>query len=497
MRGSGARGVLVYQARSLWLTSSGAAIGPAPAVARALSGDAFGRKRRRWRDIDLTVDLGRDIFSQDWWRGLGTLGALCLGVAMLAPGFAPLPGGRAEPLGEAEFDQLQALAITPLANGARTGRRMAETNLVEPLSSAPERPRIELFAKLGQNDSMVRLLGRSGASYADAAQAGALIAAAAPGGIAPDTSVAITLGRRVGGGSRPIERLALRASLDLKIALVRDGAALRLERIPIAVDATPLRLRGRAGDGLYFALRAAGVSPQSAGEYLRALATQIDVGSQIGPDDRFDLVVANRRAATGENQPGPLLYAGIDRAGASDLQLLKWTVAGRTDWFEASGVGRQTAGMAWPVPGPITSTFGLRYHPILHFARMHKGVDFKANWGAPIVAAADGQVVRAGWAGGYGQQVRLAHGGGLGTSYSHMSRIVAAPGSMVHQGQLIGYVGSSGLATGPHLHYEVFRGGVQVNPLSVRFTSRSTLEGAELAAFRARLRAYLSIGMKG
>ena len=337
---------------------------------------------------------------------------------MLAPDFAPLPGGHAEPLGDAEHVQMQAIGVTPLANGARTGLRMAETSLVEPLTSAPERPRIQLFARLGQGDTMARLLGRSGATYADAAQAAALIAASAPRGIAPDTSIAITLGRRTNGGARPIERVALRASLDLKIAVVRDGAALKVERIPIAVDSTPLRLRGQVGTGLYFALRSAGVPPQSAGEYLKALASRIDVGSEIGPDDRFDLVVANRRAATGENQPGPLLYAGIDRVGASDLQLLKWTIAGKTDWFEASGVGRQTAGMMWPVRGGISSTFGLRVHPILRYARMHKGVDFRASYGSPIVAAADGQVVRAGWAGGYGQQFRLAHAGACQPSYA-------------------------------------------------------------------------------
>ena len=111
----------------------------------------------------------------------------------------------------------------------------------------------------------------------------------------------------------------------------------------------------------------------------------------------------------------------------------------------------------------------MRYHPILHFARMHKGIDFGAAWGSPIVAAADGQVAAAGWAGGYGRQVRIAHAGGIATSYSHMSSMVVAPGSLVRQGQLIGYVGSSGLSTGPHLHYEVHRTAQAVNPLSVRF----------------------------
>jgi murein DD-endopeptidase MepM/ murein hydrolase activator NlpD len=124
---------------------------------------------------------------------------------------------------------------------------------------------------------------------------------------------------------------------------------------------------------------------------------------------------------------------------------------------------------------------------------MHKGIDFGAHYGTPIVAAADGTVERAGWAGGYGEQVRLAHAGGIETSYSHMSRMVVAPGSAVRQGQLIGYTGSSGLSTGPHLHYEVMRGGQAINPMSVRFISHATLEGPSLAAFKARVAALLSV----
>ena len=173
---------------------------------------------------------------------------------------------------------------------------------------------------------------------------------------------------------------------------------------------------------------------------------------------------------------------------------MKWTIGGRTDWVDANGAGRQVAAFAWPVAGRITSGFGLRVHPILRFARMHRGIDFGAGHGAPIVAASDGQVVKAGWAGGYGRQVRIAHGGGLVTTYSHMSRTVAEPGSFVRQGQLIGYVGSSGLSTGPHLHYEVYRNGTAVNPLGVKFASRSLLEGPELDRFKAHLARLMAIG---
>ena len=259
---------------------------------------------------------------------------------------------------------------------------------------------------------------------------------------------------------------------------------------PAPVASAPLRIRGRVGDGLYWSLRAAGASPQAAAQYLAALATEIDVGGDVSPGDSFDLVFASS---------GALAYAGLDRSAASDLQLVRWDSNGRSQWIDAANAERPapvSTGLTWPVAGRITSYFGYRYHPILHFTRFHAGLDFGASWGSPIVAAADGQVVGAGWTGGYGRQVRIAHGGGVLTSYSHMSSIVAEPGSFVHAGQLIGYVGSSGLSTGPHLHYEVRRGGQPVNPLSVRFTSAPVVDTHLADAVKARLKALLAVGPK-
>ncbi|HYU96624.1 MAG TPA: M23 family metallopeptidase [Sphingomicrobium sp.] len=260
--------------------------------------------------------------------------------------------------------------------------------------------------------------------------------------------------------------------------------------MPTPLPTGPLRISGRVSDGLYWSLRAAGASPQAAAQYLAALATEIDVGGDVSPGDRFDLVLASG---------GSLQYAGLDRIAASDLQLVRWTANGRNQWIDAGNAEQPapaSTGMAWPVAGRITSYFGYRYHPILHFTRFHAGLDFGASWGSPIVAAADGQVVGAGWAGGYGRQVRIAHGGGILTTYSHMSQIAAEPGSFVHQGQLIGYVGSSGLSTGPHLHYEVRRDGQPVNPLGVRFASAPVVDTHLADAVKARLKALLSVGSK-
>ena len=249
----------------------------------------------------------------------------------------------------------------------------------------------------------------------------------------------------------------------------------------------PLRIRGRVGDGLYWSLRAAGASPQVAAEYLSALATQIDVGG-VAPNDSFDMVLSPNRE---------LLYAGLDRVGQGVLRLVHWTANGQSEWIDAANVNRPTqseSGLAMPAQGPITSYFGYRYHPILHFTRFHAGVDIGAGWGSPIVAAGDGRVVGAGWGGGYGNEVQIAHGGGLISLYGHMSQVVAQPGTFVRRGQLIGYVGSSGLSTGPHLHFEVRQGGTPVNPLAVHFSSAPVVDTHLADAVKARLKALLTIG---
>ena len=266
-----------------------------------------------------------------------------------------------------------------------------------------------------------------------------------------------------------------------------QAVPLVLAPAPAPAPAGPLRIRGRVGDGLYWSLRAAGASPQVAAQYLAALATEIDVGD-VSPSDGFDLVLGADRQ---------LLYAGLSRAMSSSLQLVRWTADGRSEWINAANAQRpapSVGGLMMPANGPVTSYFGYRYHPILHFSRFHAGLDIGAGWGSPIVAAADGQVVGAGWAGGYGREVEIAHGGGVTSRYGHMSEIVAQPGSFVRAGQVIGYVGSSGLSTGPHLHFEVRQGGQPVNPLGVRLVSAPVVDTHLAEAVKARLSALLKVG---
>ena len=294
------------------------------------------------------------------------------------------------------------------------------------------------------------------------------------------------------GGATGMAMAPTTAAQPLEFAPKRAFAAqVQAPAAPVAASlpSSPLRIRGVAGDELYWSLRAAGANPQVAAEYLSALATEIDVG-EVGPADSFDLVLGT------DHQ---LLYAGLRRVGQSSLQLVKWSANGRSEWIDAANSDRpapaESSGFIMPAQGPVTSYFGYRYHPILHFVRFHAGIDIGAGWGSPVVAAADGQVAAAGWSGGYGREVQIAHGGGITSLYGHMSEIVAQPGSFVHAGQVIGYVGSSGLSTGPHLHFEVRQGGQPVNPLAVRFASAPLVDTHLAEAVKARLKALLSVGM--
>ncbi|MDQ8756649.1 peptidoglycan DD-metalloendopeptidase family protein [Sphingosinicella sp. LHD-64] len=457
----------------------------------------FGHKvesvRTRVGDLDLVVDLGQRIGSREWFRGLVTCTALCYAAWSFAPDMGPIEAFSPAPFPDAQFQEARALNIAPLAYGADTGRRMAPTDAVQPLADIPERPVIDLRATLGRGDGLARVLERAGVAHAEADRVASMIGEIVPvTDLRPGTVMDLTLGRRPNRMvARPLDKLSFRARFDLRIELNRVGGLLTTTRIPIAVDETPLRIQGQVGSSLYRAARAAGVPARAIETYLRAISSQVSV-SDIGASDRFDFVIEHRRAATGETETGQLLYAGLDRVSGRDLKMMQWTVDGRAQWYEASGVGRQRGGIQQPVPGPITSNYGLRMHPILRYSRMHRGLDFRASYGTPILAAMDGTVSRAGWAGGYGKQVRLSHGNGLATSYSHMSRFAVSPGARVRQGQVIGYVGSTGLSTGPHLHYEMYRSGQTINPRSVRFTERAQLSGADLASFRSRLRSLLA-----
>jgi murein DD-endopeptidase MepM/ murein hydrolase activator NlpD len=457
---------------------------------------AFGESwRARLADLDLVPDLGEDIGSVRWFRGLATLTLLSVAALALAPDYGPIYGAQPAMPTAAEFEEARAQMIMPIAYGSDSGKRMAATDAVIALAGSPERPRIELTASLGRGDSFARVLQRSGVGGGEAANVVNMVAGVtALSDIEPGTPIDIVLGQRQSKDqARPLESIAFRARFDLNLEISREGGSLRLNRKPINVDNTPLRIRGTVGSqGIYRSARAAGAPARAIQDYLKVIAGRTSLSS-IRPTDEFDIILDYKRAETGEVKVGDLLYAGIDRDGKPTIQMLKWAMGSNSQWFEASGVGESKGALSRPVNGAVTSGFGGRRHPILGYMRMHSGLDFKASYGQPIFAVTDGVVAYAGRKGGYGNFVQLNHGGGLASGYGHMSRIAARPGSKVRRGQIIGYVGSTGLSTGPHLHYELYRNGRAVNPLSIKFTQRAQLSGSDLTRFKGNLQRLKSV----
>ena len=449
--------------------------------------------------LDIAPDLGADIGSLRWLRGLLTCTALCTWAIALMPELKPIAAATAPAVSGDAWEETRAQSIAPLAWGGDTGKRMAANDLVAPLNDTPERPTLALTATLGQGDGFSRVLERAGVGGAEARSVANMVAnAVSLDEIAPGTVVNLTLGRRASRSmARPLDGLTFRARIDLSIMLRRVGSSLEMTRMPIAVDRTPLRIRGQVGPSLYRSARAAGVPAKALESYIRAIGSKLSFERDIDSAAQFDVIVEQARAETGEVEYGKLLYAGMTR-GQRQTQLLQWTIAGRTEWFEASGVGQKRGGMTSPVGNArVTSGFGMRFHPILGYSKFHQGMDFGAVSGTPVRAVTDGLVSFSGRHGGYGNHIRLNHGSNLGSSYSHLSRIAVSPGSRVLQGQVIGYVGSTGMSTGPHLHFEVYRAGKVVNPRSVTFASSSLLSGAELQSFRTRLAGLLQTPLSG
>ena len=346
---------------------------------------------------------------------------------------------------------------------------------------------IEMALNLERGESLEELLVKAGAAAADARSAAMLIPSDKPLDGGP---VLVFLGDRATDGSRRIVQITLRPSLARHMAVVRpDSGELKLLERTIAVDATPVRITGTVGGGLFWSLRAAGVTPELASDYLSAMAGR----GTAAAGDRFELVANQRRAATGEIEPGALQYAGLDRSRGSDVRLIRWMVDGRSEWIDPEQSSVRASAPALPLGGRISSHFGLRTHPIFGRTSFHRGVDIRAAWGTPVHASGDGQVTTSGWSGGYGLRIRVAHRDGVDTSYSHLSRIVVPIGTSVLQGDLIGFVGSTGFSTGSHLHFELFRGGEAINPLGAKLDGTLSLSRSDRAALAARMSQLRSI----
>jgi murein DD-endopeptidase MepM/ murein hydrolase activator NlpD len=318
------------------------------------------------------------------------------------------------------------------------------------------------------------------------------------------------------------------AAVELRIEPGRDHAGWRLIALSLARSGQAFARVDRAADGAFrlqpaaLAATAASASGPAAGEGVRVMqgpmedilyragapsdalsgaiapamrlfARKLDVTRDIALGDRVRFVIAGRIDTRGQAAgPGRLAYAEIDTARGATRFWAHRTAGGGYEFVDADGDTGQGSLLRTPLEvARLTSGFGMRLHPLLGYSRMHEGLDFGAPTGTPVLAAGDAVVEEARWAGGYGRWIRLRHADGVETGYGHLSGWAAGlhPGEAVRQGQVIGYVGSTGLSTGSHLHFEVIDRGTHVDPRSFAPRAAARLAGADLAGLAAEKQA--------
>jgi murein DD-endopeptidase MepM/ murein hydrolase activator NlpD len=355
------------------------------------------------------------------------------------------------------------------------------------------RPR-SIPVKIQPGETFTAAVQRAGVTAAEAQAAVTMLGQAMDtvnikAGLGFEAAVARPLGDN---GPAKLLGLSLRTGPATAITLSRtfDGA-MRLRELAEPVRDETTVAQGNMQGSLYESAAGAGATPSITAEVVKLFAHKLDFSRDIKPGDHFRMVFDRKVTESGRTiETGDLLYAEIDAAKGGATRFYRFDrPGGGSDFFDEMGKNIKGFLLKTPVDGArITSTFGMRKHPVLGFTRGHQGVDFGAGTGTPIVAAGDGVVLEAKRWGGYGNWLRLRHGGGWDTGYGHISRYAAGirPGVHVRQGQVVAYVGSTGLATGPHLHYETWLNGNRVNPLSAKVPQGTILAGAELNAFRAQ-----------
>ncbi len=231
-----------------------------------------------------------------------------------------------------------------------------------------------------------------------------------------------------------------------------------------------------------------GVPANIMNEAIRAYSFDVDFQRDVQKGQRFEVVYETLYDEFGNKvRDGNMLYALLT-VRDEDMPLYRYEGQnGQADYYTRDGRTVRKALLRTPVNGArMSSGYGMRKHPILGYNKMHKGVDFAAPRGTPIYAGGDGVIDRIGRNGGYGKYIRIRHNSEYSTAYAHLSKYARGmrKGRRVKQGQVIGYVGSTGRSTGPHLHYEILVRGKQVNPLKVKMTPGKRLRGAQLADFQ-------------
>lgn len=344
---------------------------------------------------------------------------------------------------------------------------------------------------VGKGDTLMALLTEAGVPAVDADRAiRAMAKIYKPRRIKPGQRILLTLQPQTQQAPQLLS-LTFSESVERDVAVRRTANGYRAETVLRPLHRHSSHAAGRIDSSLYVAGVDAGLPQSTLADLIQIFSFDVDFQRDIRRGDSFDLLYDEYSDDSGRVvKAGDILLAEMVLSG-KPIRLYRYeTRDGRVDYYDGNGKSVRKALLRTPIDGArISSGFGKRRHPILGYTRMHKGLDFAARRGTPIYAAGDGVVEYAGRNGGYGKYVRIRHNGTYKTAYAHMHRYGRGvrKGRRVRQGQVIGYVGSTGRSTGPHLHYEVHKSGRQVNPRSVKLPSGRKLKGRELTAFKAHV----------
>ena len=376
--------------------------------------------------------------------------------------------------------------LDPALAAALQGEAFARAE-AQPGFGRPERVTMRIAPGETFKDAVLRL----GVTSGDADQAVRSLAAAfdpvnVRAGLAFEAAVARPSDRR---GPVRLIGLSMRTGPATAITLSRtfDGA-LRLREMEEKIRDETTVAQGAMSGSLYASAMQAGATPELTAEVVKLFSHKLDFSRDIHAGDQFRMVFDRKVTESGRTvETGDLLYAEIGAKGQT-TRFYRYRPIGtaQAQFFDEFGKNIRGFLLRTPVDGArVTSSFGMRMHPLLGFNKMHQGIDFGAPSGTPVFAAGDGVVEEAKWAGGYGRWLKIRHNTTFETGYGHLSGWAVRPGQRVHQGQVVAYVGSTGSSTGPHLHFEVMLKGQKVNPKGAKVPQGTVLEGRELAEFRA------------
>jgi murein DD-endopeptidase MepM/ murein hydrolase activator NlpD len=350
--------------------------------------------------------------------------------------------------------------------------------------------RTEREVEVARGESLAMLLSRAGAPWRDIDDAmDALALVFDTRRVRPGQDVSVYLAQT--NGATRLTGFAFRSDPGAAVTvnrLIEGEFAAREILTPLTFEVA--HVVGVVDGSLYQAAVSAGATDRELAAMSDVFAYDVDFQRDIFPGDTFELVFERFFDEEGRTvKTGELMFVGLNaREGPKVFYRFKLPGDAEADWYDSNGRTARKFLMKTPINGArLTSGFGMRRHPILGFSRMHQGIDFAAPTGTPIMAAGDGTVVRAGFMGAFGRYIRIKHSGDYETAYAHLSAFSKGlkQGAKVRQGQIIGYVGTSGLSTGPHLHYEVMVKGRQINPISLKVPTGRILTGPQLQQFMA------------